>query len=180
MNQKGYKDIKKLPIFFLRLRVEILNVLYVLEALRHDIIVMPGLLPRWTRKDIEQLPNFFFQLRVKILNVNVLYILEALRHNNIVQGLLPGCFFYYFRLRIEMLNVLYILQALRHNNMIMPGLLPGWTRKRGDEWSNKIFNCSICSQNLNECWIARTPKIFAVARTLAFLSVCKSFCNRAQ
>ena len=27
-----------------------------------------------------------------------------------------------------MLNVLYILEAPRHNN-IMPGLLPGWTRK---------------------------------------------------
>ena len=36
-----------------------LNVLYILEALRHNDI-MPGLLPGWTRKDIEQLPNFFF------------------------------------------------------------------------------------------------------------------------
>ena len=35
-----------------------LNVLYILEALRHNNI-MPGLLPGWTRKDIEQLPNFF-------------------------------------------------------------------------------------------------------------------------
>ena len=35
-----------------------LNVLYILEALRHNN--MPGLLPGWTRKDIEQLPNFFF------------------------------------------------------------------------------------------------------------------------
>ena len=34
-----------------------LNVLYILEALRHNNI-MPGLQPGWTRKDIEQLPNF--------------------------------------------------------------------------------------------------------------------------
>ena len=63
-----------------------LDVLYILEALRHNNI-MPGLQPGWTRKDIEQLPNFFF-LRVEMLNV--LYILEALRHNNIMPGLLPG------------------------------------------------------------------------------------------
>ena len=36
-----------------------LNVLYILEALRHNYI-MPGLLPGWTRKDIEQLPKLFF------------------------------------------------------------------------------------------------------------------------
>ena len=49
---------------------------------------------------------------------------------------------------------------------------------RGDEWSIKIFNllakfylCSICSQNLNECSLARVPKSFAVARMLGFLSV---------
>ena len=35
-----------------------LNVLYILEALRHNNI-MPGLLPGWNRKDIEQLPKFF-------------------------------------------------------------------------------------------------------------------------
>ena len=64
-----------------------LNVLYILEALRRNNI-MPGLLPEWTRKDIEQLPNFFFRLRIEMLNV--LYILEALRHNNIMPGLLPG------------------------------------------------------------------------------------------
>ena len=63
-----------------------LNVLYILEALRHNNI-MPGLLPGWTRKDIEQLPNFSFQTPVEILNV--LYILEALRGNNIMPGLLP-------------------------------------------------------------------------------------------
>ena len=51
-----------------------LNVLYILEALRHNN--MPGLLPGWTRKDIEQLPFF---LRVKVLNV---LFLEALRLNN--------------------------------------------------------------------------------------------------
>ena len=79
------KDIEQLPNFFLRLWVEMLNVLYILEALRHNN--MPGLLPGWTRKDIEQLPNFFLRLRVEMLNV--LYILEALRHNN-MPGLLPG------------------------------------------------------------------------------------------
>ena len=57
-----------------------LNVLYILDAQRHNDI-MPGLLPLWTRKDIEQLPNCFWRLRVKILNV--LYILEALRLNYI-------------------------------------------------------------------------------------------------
>ena len=36
-----------------------LNVLYILGALKHNDI-MPGLLPGWTRKDIEQLPNYFF------------------------------------------------------------------------------------------------------------------------
>ena len=36
----------------------IANVLYILEALRHNNI-MPGLLPGWTRKDREQLPNLF-------------------------------------------------------------------------------------------------------------------------
>ena len=64
-----------------------LNVLYILEALRNNNI-MPGLLPGWTKKDIEQQPNVFFRLRIEMLNV--LYILEALRHNNIMPGLLPG------------------------------------------------------------------------------------------
>ena len=64
-----------------------LNVLYILEALRHNN--MPGLLPGWTRKDIEQLPNFFC-LRLRVEMLNVLYILEALRHNDIMPGLLPG------------------------------------------------------------------------------------------
>ena len=64
-----------------------LNVLYILEALKHNNI-MPGLLPGRTRKDIEQPPNiFFFLLPIKMLNV--LYILEAHRHNNIMPGLLP-------------------------------------------------------------------------------------------
>ena len=35
----------------------------------------------------------------------------------------------------------------------------------------KFYLCSICSQNLNECSLARAPQIFAVARKLAFLSV---------
>ena len=64
-----------------------LNVLYILEALRHNDI-MPGLLPGWTRKDLEELPEFFFTAwRVEMLNVS--YILEALRYDN-MPGLLPG------------------------------------------------------------------------------------------
>ena len=51
-----------------------LNVLYILEALRHDNN-MQGPLPGWTRKDIEQLPKLFLRLRVEMLNV--LYILES-------------------------------------------------------------------------------------------------------
>ena len=47
-----------------------LNVLYILEALRHNY--MPGLLPGWTRKDTEQLPSFF---RLQVEMLNVLYIL---------------------------------------------------------------------------------------------------------
>ena len=62
------KDIEQLP------KVEILNVLYTLEALKHNNI-MPGLLPGWIRKDIEQLPNVFF------------CTLEALRHNYIPEYL---------------------------------------------------------------------------------------------
>ena len=64
-----------------------LNVLYILEALRHNDN-MPGLLPGRTRKDIEQLPIFFFFLRLRVEMLNVLYILEALRHNN-MPGRLP-------------------------------------------------------------------------------------------
>ena len=64
-----------------------LNVLYILEALRHKNIVR-GLIPEWDRKDTEQNPNFYFRLRIKMLNV--LYILEALKDNNIMPGLLPG------------------------------------------------------------------------------------------
>ena len=43
MNQKGYRTTAYFFFFFLRLRVEMLNVLYILEALRHNN--MPGLLP---------------------------------------------------------------------------------------------------------------------------------------
>ena len=71
MNQKGYKTTAE--IFFLRLRVEMLNVLYILETLRHNDIML-GLLPEWTRNDLEQLPKFILLLRVEMLNV--LYILE--------------------------------------------------------------------------------------------------------
>ena len=39
-----------------------LNVLYILEALRHNNI-MPGLLPGRTGEDIEQLPIFFFSAK---------------------------------------------------------------------------------------------------------------------
>ena len=60
-------------LIFFFLWVNMLNVLYIPEALRHNY--MP-LLPGWTRKDIEQLPYFF--LRVEMLNM--LYILEAHRH----------------------------------------------------------------------------------------------------
>ena len=64
-----------------------LNVLYILEAIRNNN-TLPGLLPGRTRKDIEQLPHFFFRLPMEMLNM--LYILEALRHNNIMPGHLPG------------------------------------------------------------------------------------------
>ena len=37
--------------------------------------------------------------------------------------------------------------------------LDNMTKSRGDEWSIKIFNCS---QNLNECSLARAPQIFAL------------------
>ena len=52
------KDIKNNCPFFLQLWVEMLNMLYILEALRHNN-VMSGFLPGWTRKDIEQLPKFY-------------------------------------------------------------------------------------------------------------------------
>ena len=52
-------DIEQLPNIFLQLRVKKVNVLYILEALRHNNI-MPGLVPGWTRKDIERVPNFFY------------------------------------------------------------------------------------------------------------------------
>ena len=94
-----------------------LNVLYILEALRHNDI-MPGLLPGWTRKDIEQLPNFFFRLRIEMLNV--LYILKEVKDNNIMPGLVPGwtrkdieqLLNFFFRLGIKMFNVSYILEPL--------------------------------------------------------------------
>ena len=53
------KDIEQQPNVFFRLRIEMLNELYILEALRHNNI-MPGLLPGRTGKDIEQQPIFFF------------------------------------------------------------------------------------------------------------------------
>ena len=66
--ETGYpsnRSLQSVPFF---LRVEMLNVLYILEALRQNH--MPGLLPGWTREDIEQLPIFFFfRLRVQMLNV---------------------------------------------------------------------------------------------------------------
>ena len=51
----------------------IANVLYILEALRHNNI-MPGLLPGWTRKDIEQLPNFFFSATDRNAKLKTCYI----------------------------------------------------------------------------------------------------------
>ena len=56
---RSRKDIEQQPNVFFRLRIQMLNVLYILEALRHNNI-MPGLLPGRTGKDIEQLPIFFF------------------------------------------------------------------------------------------------------------------------
>ena len=75
-----------------------LNVLYILEALRDNN--MPGILPGWTRKDIEQLPSFFLRLRIEMLNV--LYILVALRHKNMPR-LLPG----WTRKDVEQLAILF-------------------------------------------------------------------------
>ena len=42
--------------------------------------------------------------------------------------------------------------------------IPAWAiKKRGDEWLlAKFYLCSICSQNLNECSLARAPQIFAL------------------
>ena len=74
-------------MFFFRLRIEMLNVFYILEALRHNNF-MPGLLPGRTGKDTEQQPNLFFRLRIEKLNL--FYMLEALRHNNIMPRLLPA------------------------------------------------------------------------------------------
>ena len=68
------------------LRVEMLSVLYILEALRHNIILKDFYLDKLER--IQNNYLIFSRLRVKILNV--LYILEALRHNHIMPGLLPG------------------------------------------------------------------------------------------
>ena len=125
-----------------------LNVLYILEALRDNNII-PGLLSGWTRKDIEQLPNFFFRLRIEI--INVLYILQALRHNNIMPGLLLGwtrkdieqMHSFFFRLRIKMLTVLYILEAFRNSNML-PGLLPKRTRKDISFFFGYGSKCLLC------------------------------------
>ena len=146
------KDLEQLPNFFFQLRIEMLNVLYILQLLTHNNI-MAGLLLGWNRKDITQMHNFFFRVRIKMLNV--LYILEALRHNNIMAGLLDGrtrkdlylgeperiynnSLIFFFRLRIEMFNVLYILETLRHNN-IMQRLLPGWARKDIEQLPNFFF-----------------------------------------
>ena len=41
----------------------------------------------------------------------------------------------------------------------------------------KLYLRSICSQNLNECSLARAFKIFAVAHKFAFLSVLLKFCK---
>ena len=58
---------------------QMLNVLYVLGALRHN--KMPGRFTGWTGKDIEQLPECFFTGG----NDKRVFILEALRRNNIYQ-----------------------------------------------------------------------------------------------
>ena len=40
-----------------------------------------------------------------------------------------------------MLNVLYTLEALRHKD-ILPGLLPGWTRKDIEQLPNSFFTAT--------------------------------------
>ena len=56
---RARKAIEQQPNFFFRLPIKMLNVLYILEAIRHNNII-PGLLPGRTKKDIEQPPDFFF------------------------------------------------------------------------------------------------------------------------
>ena len=46
-----------------------------------------------------------------------------------------------------MVNVWYIVETLRHNN-IMPGLLPGWTRKDIEQQSNFFFRLRIKMLNV--------------------------------
>ena len=58
--------------------------------------------------------------------------------------------FFFFRLRIKMLHVLYILEVLRHIN-IMPGLLPGKTRKDIEQQNNFFFRLRI--EKLNVLYI---------------------------
>ena len=52
-----------------------LNVLFILKALKHNNI-MPELLPGWTRKDIEKLPNFFFSAKDRNAKIKTCYISE--------------------------------------------------------------------------------------------------------
>ena len=102
------KDIEQLT-YFLYLRVEMLNVLYVVEAFRHDY--MPGLLSGWTRKDIEQLPIFFiyFFLRIEMLTCYIsckrsaIIILQDFYPNEpeMISEQLPNFFLW-----VEMLKVL--------------------------------------------------------------------------
>ena len=46
-----------------------------------------------------------------------------------------------------MLNGLYILEALRHND-IMPGLLPGWTRKDIEQLPNCFLRLRVDMLNV--------------------------------
>ena len=84
-----------------------LNVLYVVEALRHDY--MPGLLSGWTRKDIEQLRIIYFFLRIEMLTCYIswkrsaIIILQDFYPNEpeMISEQLPNFFLW-----VEMLKVL--------------------------------------------------------------------------
>ena len=148
--------------FFFRVRIKMLNVLYILEALRHNNI-MAGLLDGRTRKDLylgepERIQNnslifFFFGYGSKCLtcyisqkrsgiitSCNDFYLGEPETIQN-------NCLIFFFRLRFEMLSVLYMLHALRHSNIIS-GLLPGQTRKDIEQPPNFFFRLRIKMLNV--------------------------------
>ena len=63
---------------------------------------------------------------------------------------------------LEIFHLAFPLVIHGELNQTIPLTTP--SSSRGDEWSIKIFNCSQnlplldCSQNLNECSLARVPK----------------------